>query len=171
MVKPIALSLPYPTGEGVEKNLLTASKLSILYAGKHGELNATLQYVYQSFFFNKFKEDEIASTLMGIAVAEMEHLEILGELILELGQSPVYAECLPYRCNFYSSSNVSYCTNAEKMLLDDIAGEMLAVSDYEKAISDIDDEKVQAILLRIKLDEELHIKVLKDALSKVSKKS
>ena len=171
MVKPIALSLPYPTIDGVEKNLLTASKLSVIYAGKHGELNAILQYVYQSFFFNKFKKEEIASTLMGIAVAEMEHLEILGELILSLGQSPVYAECLPYRCNFYSSSNVSYSTNAEKMLLDDIAGEMLAVGDYEKAISEIEDEKVQAILVRIKLDEELHIKVLKDALLKVGKGS
>ncbi len=169
MVKPIALSLPYPSVENIEKNLKTASRISILYAGKHGELNATLQYVYQYFYFNEFKEKEIAQTLMGIAVSEMRHIEMLGELILALGQSPVYAECLPYRCNFYSSSSVSYSTNAEKMLMDDIAGEMLAVNDYDKAVNEILDQQVQAILLRIKLDEELHIKVLKDALSKINR--
>ena len=170
MVKPLALSLPYPTAVGIEKNLKHASRLSFLYAGKHGELNATLQYVYQYFYFNEFGEWEIAKTLMGIAVAEMRHLELLGELILALGQSPVFAECLPYRCDFYSSSCVSYSTNAEKMLLDDISGEMLAVSDYERAIKDISDQRVQAILTRIKLDEELHVKALRDALSKINSK-
>lgn len=168
MVKPIALSLPYPSADNIEKNLKYASILSLLYAGKHGELNATLQYVYQYFYFNEFKEKEIAENLMGIAVAEMHHIEILGKLILALGQNPVYAECLPYRCNFYSSSSVSYSTNAEKMLLDDITGEMLAVSEYDRAVNEILDQRVQAILVRIKLDEELHIKVLREALLKIN---
>ncbi len=171
MVKPVALSLPYPSVEGIEKNLKYASYLSFLYAGKHGELNTVLQYVYQYFYFNAFGQKEIAKTLMGIAVSEMRHMEILGELILALGQNPVFAECLPYRCNFYSSSSVSYSTNAEKMLLDDLSNEMLAVSEYDKVTNKILDKRVQAILTRIKLDEELHVKALEDALLKINVKN
>jgi bacterioferritin len=107
---------------------------------------------------------------MGIAFSEMHHLEILGEVLLQAGIEPIYAEYLPFGCNFYKSDVVSYSKTAGKMLLDDISGELVAIDSYEKAILSIANEEVKAVLTRIKLDEELHVKVLKERLEKYCEK-
>ena len=45
---------------------------------------------------------------------------------------------------------------------------MLAISDYTKMINEICNEQVTAVLSRIKLDEELHVLVLKERLKEIT---
>ena len=170
MKKPLSINLPYPTVEGEISDKNSVSKLSFLYAGKHGELNAILQYTYHYFYFKRLNDEETAEIIIGIAFSEMHHLEILGEVLLQAGIEPIYAEYLPFGCNFYKSDVVSYSKTAGKMLLDDISGELVAIDSYEKAILSIANEEVKAVLTRIKLDEELHVKVLKERLEKYCEK-
>ena len=165
MKKPLSVDIPYPIIEDIEINKNSVTRLSFLYAGKHGELNAILQYTYQYFYFQNLGDKETAETLMAIAFSEMQHLEILGSALLKAGIDPIYAGYLPFGCNFYKTDSVSYSKNAEKMLLDDISGELVAIDAYEKAIIAVDDEKIKAILLRIKIDDELHVRVLRERLN------
>ena len=56
------------------------------------------------------------------------------------------------------------------MLIDDVLSEMLAIKNYNYVLSKIKSEKVGAVLTRIKLDEELHVKVLKELLQELKDK-
>ena len=162
MPKPIKIDLPYPSLAGVVCDLKTAGLVSPAYAGVHSELTATLQYVYHYLNFIKEFDEKTADTLMGIAIAEMEHLEILGKLLIKLGVDPVYTHFPPYKTEYYSTRAISYSKTPVKMLLDDISGEMVAISEYRKIIECSDNERVNEIIARIILDEELHLTVLKD---------
>ena len=51
MKKPLSVDIPYPIIEDIEINKNSVTRLSFLYAGKHGELNAILQYTYHYFYF------------------------------------------------------------------------------------------------------------------------
>ena len=166
MPKPLKVDLPYPDLNGIEKDYRTAMIIAPAYAGGHSELNAILQYTYHFLNFNGEGDKETAKVLMEIAVAEMEHLEILGTLLYKLGADPIYTKIPPYRIDYYQTTGVSYSKLPVKMLLDDISGEMLAVKEYQNMVSNLSNEKVAAVLTRIILDEEIHIKVLKDLLAK-----
>ena len=52
------------------------------------------------------------------------------------------------------------------MIMDDIQGELTAISDYQKMLFILKNEQVEAIIQRIILDEQLHVEKLKEMLSK-----
>lgn len=165
-MKPLSIDLPYPSLEKIEKNSKIAKCIFPLYAGGHGELNAILSYSYYSFNFDNYFSKEVSKTLMQIATSEMEHLEILGNLLIKLGQDAVFGYFSPFGFEYYSASYPSYSKTPQKMLLDAISGELIAISDYIKTAKKVKDELVSSVLLRIRLDEELHVKVLKELLKR-----
>ena len=167
MDKPIALNLPYPELKSLCRDNFSARVISPAYAGGHGELTSVLQYVYHGFWFENEGDAKTASVLLGISVAEMRHLDLIGKTLLALGVDPVFARFPPYKCDFYSSTFVNYSKNPKKMLLDDIAGELKAINDYKEMQSVLKNEEVSALISRIVLDEELHVKVLKERLFEV----
>lgn len=169
MIKPVKVDLPYPSVCGISPDKRLASEISDSYAGKKSELNAILQYAFHAQIFSASGDNETADTLMGIALTEMEHLKILGELLIALGVSPVYRSYSYGTTNFYNSCNVSYSVTPQKMLLDDVSGEMDAVRGYENIEKNCKDEQVGAVISRIRLDEELHVAVLKSILEKLKK--
>ncbi len=162
MPKPIKVELPYPSLNGITPDIKTASIISPAFAGVHSELTATLQYVYHYFNFTREFDVKTADTLMGIAITEMEHLEILGNLLIKLGVDPVFTHFPPARSEYYSTRAVAYSKTPVKMLLDDISGEMVAISEYRNMLSCLNNEKVGEVISRIILDEELHVNVLKE---------
>ena len=166
MIKPLKIELPYPDVDKVKPNKHSASIISPAYAGLHGEITATLQYLYHRFNFLQENDLKTAETLLSISLAEMEHVEILGKTLLQLGVKPVYSLSPPYKYNFYNTSFVSYSNTPEKMLLDDISDELSAINQYEEMIKRLDDEYVEAIISRIILDEQLHVRALKEIISK-----
>lgn len=168
MPKQLIIDLPYPNIDDVAVDKKSAAIISPSFSGGHGELNATLQYVYHHFNFSEQKDGENAEILMSIAVAEMKHLELLGELLIRLGVDPIYTRFPPYKNDFYTAAGVSYSKTPQKMLLDDVTAEMLAIKDYSKMLLELENEKVAAVIKRIILDEELHLKVLKERFVKIS---
>ena len=53
------------------------------------------------------------------------------------------------------------------MLMDDISGELIAIRNYEEILKRLCNEDVAAVISRIKMDEELHIRVLKAELERL----
>ena len=164
-MKPLIVDLPYPKLDKISKNERIGAMIYPLYSGGMGELNAILQYVYHAFYFDTESEKEVQELLQAIAIAEMEHLEILGNLLMKLGANPAYFDVKT--ASFYSASNVSYTHTKKRMILDDIASELKAIKEYSDVICMIGDSDVSAVLARIRMDEDLHVLALKDALSKL----
>lgn len=166
MPKSIQVNQPYPTTDGISADALSLRIVSPAYASPESELNAILQYIYHSLNFEKCGYQEIADTLVGIAITEMRHLDILGGLILVLGAQPVFAQ-FPASCfNFYSAKYVAYSRSLKNMLEDDIIGEKHAIAGYERMLRCLKNEQVKAIIARILEDEKLHLEVLENILSK-----
>ena len=163
-MKPLQIDLPYPSISGIGKDLYSAGIIAPAYSGLHSELNAILQYVYQHFNFENLGDGKTAEIILAISESEMHHLEILGELMLRMGLDPVYLNYGNGFGGYYNAGRVSYTTNPQKMLLDSIAGEMSAIYEYREINDKLKNEQVSAIITRIILDEELHIKVLKERL-------
>ena len=166
-MKPLICDLPYPSTDTLTKDIRSGNIISFAYATLKGEITATLQYVYHHFFFDLIDEND-SEILMAIAKAEMMHIDILGKAMLRLGVNPRYVQC-PNTNNFFNTSTVSQATSVEKMLMDDIQGEMTAISDYQKMLFVLKNEQVAAIVQRIILDEQLHLEKLKEMLQKYAK--
>ena len=164
MHKPLIVELPYPEIDDIKEDKVTALILSRAYSGLHSELSAILQYVYHHYYLDKLGEHEKAKTLIKISIAEMMHLSMLGETLLKLGLDPRYINYTPLFSEYYSAKKLSYSTQKDKMLLDNLSGELVAIEQYKDIIDRISNQKVQALLSRIILDEELHVKVLKELL-------
>ncbi len=127
-------------------------------------MNTVLQYIYHSFFFRKAKKSDIAEKLLSIAIAEMKHLDILGQTILSLGAAPVYCRNPYTRFDFYSTKFVAYSRSLKEMLEDDIIGERHAVSSYTRMLSKLKNEAVKEVISKILEDEKLHLETLEGIL-------
>jgi len=163
-MKPIICDLPYPSVNELQKDVKSGQIISFAYASLKSELTAILQYVYHHFHFGDIDKDA-SETLLGISLAEMKHLDLLGEAMLKLGVNPVYIQC-PNSKLYFNTSTVSQSTTPQKMLMDDIEGELEAISNYKKMLFILENERVSALIQRIVLDEQLHIEKLKELLSK-----
>lgn len=168
-MKPLIVDLPYPSLEGIEKDLVAASIIAPAYAGLHSELTAVLQYTYHTFYFNEANDKATADILESISIAEMKHIKILGRLLLKLGREPFFGLCYPLGREYYNSSSVATSKTPQKMLLDNIAGEIMAIDSYSKMISSLNNELVASVIARIKMDEEIHVVALKAQMEKYCK--
>ena len=79
---------PYPKIENIKQDYRFGKMLYDSYAGSYGELTAITQYVYENITNEENKE--LRNVLMRVAMDEMHHLKILGELLVELGFIPYY---------------------------------------------------------------------------------
>lgn len=165
-MKPIVVDLPYPDSEGIERDIWSATIISPAYAGLYGEMKAVLQYRFHGLYFESYLNTETAAILSGISIAEMKHFDILGGLILKLGLPPVYTTIIPGN-RVFSAEKVIYGKDPQNMLMDDINGELAAIAEYDRIIGELRNERVSAIIKRIKLDEELHVKILREQLNKI----
>ncbi len=159
-VRPIMAALPYPPLRVREKNQAYANLLSIDYCGSVSELSATTQYINNE---NRLSSERCpaAKTILGIAMAEMMHLQKLGELICLLGGRVDFTA--KYQNGGHRMWTPEYLTMPEsvsKMILADIEAEKEAVRQYQMHIDMIRDEYVNAVLARIIKDEEYHIILL-----------
>ena len=83
-IKPIMMDLPYPPVQVSGQNQVYANLLSVDYCGSVSELSAITQYVNNE---NRLfmRNCQTARTMLGLAMAEMMHLQKLGEMIVLLG--------------------------------------------------------------------------------------
>ncbi|MDE5910667.1 MAG: rubrerythrin family protein [Lachnospiraceae bacterium] len=159
-VKPVMVDLTYPPIQVTARNQAYANLLSNDYCGAVSELSATAQYINNE---NRLSSEkcEMAKTILGIAMAEMMHLQKLGELICLLGGNVDFAARQQNgRARMWTPEYLSIPENVRKMLLADIEAERAAINQYQMHISMINDSCINAVLARIIKDEEYHIMLL-----------
>lgn len=146
---------PYPKIENIKPNYNFGRMVYDSYSGSYGELTAILQYVYEDIT-NK-DNSNLERVLMRIAMDEMKHFKILGELLVELGFIPYY---MGSRNNKWCSDNVKYkFYSTDEMLKYNIEGEKDAIREYKNLIELTDQKCIKNLLRRIIKDEENHIKI------------
>ncbi len=160
-VKPVMMELPYPPLQVKEKNQAYANLLSIDYCGSVSEMSAITQYINNE---NRMSNERcpLARTILGIAMAEMVHLQKLGELIYLLGGDIDFVA--KYRNGEQKMWTPKYLTlpgNIRQMLLADVESEEAAINQYIMHMKMINDDYINAVLTRIIQDEEYHIMLLK----------
>lgn len=164
MPSPLTENKPFPTTDGLCPDAFTLRIISPAYAAPTGELNAILQYLYHYYHFNACGYKKFAETIESIAISEMIHLKLLGEVITALGASPVYTFNPPAMFNFYSAKFVSYSRSLVCMAEDDVRAEKQAIHDYERMLRVLKNAKVKEIIERILEDERLHLAAFEDIL-------
>lgn len=163
-VNPILMALPYPPIQVTEKNQQYANLLSVNYCGYVSELSAITQYINNE---NRLASDHcpIAKTILGIAMAEMIHLQMLGELISLLGGNIHYiATYRDGRQLMWTPHHLKLPTDAKEMLQVNMESEKAAIEQYTMHMQLIDDPCVNAVLARIIKDEEYHLMILQGLL-------
>lgn len=159
-VKPIMMDLPYPPIQVSGKNQAYANLLSMDYCGSVSEMSAITQYINNE---NRLACEKcpLAKTILGIAMAEMIHLQKLGELIFLLGGNIGFAvKQKDGRMKMWTPEYLTIPENAKRMLFADIESEKAAINQYRMHIKMINDNHVKAVLARIIKDEEYHIMLL-----------
>ena len=160
-LKPIMMDLPYPPIQVRERNTAYANLLGIDYCGAVSELSAITQYINNE---NRISAENcsVAKTILGIAMAEMIHLQKLGDLICLLGGNVDYtAKFQNGRQKMWTPEYIDIPSNIRKMIMADIEAEKQAVNQYKMHMKMIKDDCVNAVLARIIKDEEYHIMLLK----------
>lgn len=128
-------------------------------------MTAINQYIYHSFVIRHYDRD-LAEMLLCIAIVEMHHLDILANLIVLLAGDPTYYT----ESSFWNGSYVDYGYNLLEQLESDLKSEYEAIANYQKHIMMIHDPYIQNILRRIIVDEEMHVKLFKEAIVRVNAK-
>lgn len=157
-LKTYSSDLHYPTLQ-VEKNLHDSKILMPVYGGVQGEITAVMTYTYQHFV----AEDEaLKEMLEGVSIAEMKHVDLLGNAITALGGYPVIGGRA-----YWSGSYVNYTLDPKRFLRQNILAEENAILGYERAILNLSQDSVKNLIERIILDEEIHVKLFKEFLSSI----
>lgn len=164
-IRPAIADLPYPPIQVQEKNPAYANLLSIDYCGPVSELTAITQYINNENRLS-YVHCPTAKTILGIAVAEMMHLQKLGELIGLLGGSICFIARQPNgKQRMWTPEYLTIPETAQKMIAADIEAEKAAIQQYMMHIKLIHDQHVNAVLNRIIKDEEYHIMLLQALLA------
>ena len=84
-----SVDLPYPEVNVKDKNPQYIDLILQNYASSISEFDAVAQYTYHQISY-VYENIEVSQTLRGISIVEMHHLELLGEILVQLGAEPGY---------------------------------------------------------------------------------
>ena len=139
----------------VRKNQRYAELLYNIFAGEGGELTAVMQYIYEHIELKRF--EDFSKIMLNIAIEEMNHLDLIGDLIKRLVQKPYFIDS---KKNNWSSENIKYhFKNVYDMLNYNIKSEKKAIEGYKEAIKYTQNKSIQKLLERIILDEQTHLEI------------
>lgn len=156
--KKFASEISYPEIV-VEPNIADSRLLMPSFGGSGSETTAIMTYTFQHFIC---PIPEIADVLKGISIAEMKHMDLLGEAIVALGGYPIIAGR-----TYWNGSFVNYTLDTKKFLRQNILAEETAILNYERTILNLSQDSLKQLLERIIVDEEIHIKLFKELLQTI----
>lgn len=166
-VRPIIMALPYPEIRVAEQNREYANILCHDYAGAVSEFSTITQYVNSE---NRMvcEHCAMAKTIIGIAMAEMIHLQMIGELIFLLGGNIDFSVRMRNgQSRMWTPQYLNLQAAPREILIAAIDSEKKAINQYTSHRKMINDKYVNAVLLRIIQDEEYHIMILQGLLREV----
>lgn len=144
------------------KSYSIADRIRESISGKDGELSAVFTYLFQSFVAI---DEKMRYAIAEIAEDEMEHIEKLSNLLVSMGEEPIFVDA---NKNFYTTKWVNYETCPKVFLKENIECEKLAIKKYMDLIEATTDEKVVQIILSIIDDEKEHLEIFNRLLETVS---
>lgn len=156
---------PYPEVKVAEPNPYYARLIMDDYCGAVSEMTAINQYGYHSFVTREHREF-FETFFEKIAEVEMRHLEILSQIIVQLGGMPVYRGGASIQGGWWTGRLVYYGRGLCDRLRADLESEYQAIRAYQDNIRVIQDENVQQVLARIIEDERVHVKLFEAAIEK-----
>ncbi len=166
-MRPAMADLPYPQIQVWGRNQAYANLLTIDYCGQVSELSAIAQYINNENRLS-YENCSVAKTILSIAMAEMMHLQKLGELIVLLGGNVNYtAKHRNGAKRMWTPEYLTLPENAVKMIQTGISSDKEAIEQYQMHIKMIQDDCVTAVLARIIKDEEYHIMLLRGLLEEL----
>lgn len=149
---------PYPEIKVREKNSLYARAMLDNLGGRNSEMSAVSMYFYNHFITQKYPE--IADAFHHISIVEMHHLEIFGQLALQLGEDPrLWSWDRGYRV-YWSPSYHLHPVKIREVLDYALQEEKAAIDKYTKQADMIKDDGIVQQLHRIVEDERVHISLL-----------
>lgn len=149
---------PYPGAEVTGVNHAYAQALFDGIAGGGApELSAVSQYLDH---YLTMGSPYLVQLELGIALVEMHHLSLVGEVLKLLGGGNLHLQ------EANRLTQVAHCNNPNQKLKRDIRREEETIIAYHVLKEEIKDPKVQRILERILLDERLHLRLFQEALSR-----
>lgn len=152
----------YPPVPNLYPNKKYANLIYDSFAGEEGELTAITQYIYEHIDL-KDKED-ISRILLSIAIEEMRHIDILGEILINLGEKPIFRNS---NQNQWTAKNVKYkIRDLKDAMKINIASEEAAIRGYRQLMRYTNNMYLRRIYERIILDEMTHLEIFKRILEK-----
>ena len=170
MIQPLTTSKPYPSLNAIKRDYRIAKIICEEFAGSHSELESITQYSYFYFNFYRLKDKSTCELLQKIRLCEENHFQTLGEMLVKLGVDPVLTAVPPFKCDYFSTSYLSYSKTPAKMLKDALCLEMTSIARYKVMLTLIDQDEVKGVIERILDDELLHQVALKERLKQITEK-
>lgn len=161
------LDIPYPSQENVVANKRDLQMILKDYSGIVSEFTAVSQYFYNHLYANCKNEQKIAQILLQIAIAEMTHLNVLGELVINLGGDPKLVYPKEHTCNWWNGGIVNYQRDIVEILKSAIVLEKQTIECYTYHAEIASQKIVSEVLLRIVEDEKFHLKTFCDLLDDI----
>lgn len=158
-VTPLILPMEYPPIRVREQNQFYANLLTLDYCGSVSELTAITQYIHGESCLCQ-EQCAMSKTIIGIAMAEMIHLQKLGELIDLLGGSINFSIKTRTGTQMWSPKYLNFASNKAQIIAANIEAEKAAIDQYEQHMGMIEDDCINEVLARIIQDEEYHIMLL-----------
>lgn len=126
------------------------------YAGGiESELTAITQYIYEHIEYKNM--NDLSMILREIAIEEMMHLNIIGEILVNLGEKPIYKSS---KQKLWTANEVDYkyCDIKEAMKIN-ILGEEAVIRTYRILERYTSNPYLKKVYQRIILDEMTHKKI------------
>lgn len=139
----------------IRQNQRYANLLYDNFAGNMGELTSVTQYIYEHIELKRY--ESFSKILLSIAIEEMKHLELIGELIRKLGKKSYYID--KNQCA-WNAENIKYHFNSVyDMLAFNIESEKKAILNYKEVIKFTQNKSIKDLIERIILDEQTHLEI------------
>lgn len=150
----------YPEITAGVQNIRIARALAANVASTQGEDAAIHRYLYQHWRFAQ-KQEAFTQCIKKIAIVEMHHLDIFGELIRQLGGDPRFCHYAAGRCLPFYTGCLTYPRRLEHAVAANLAAEKHTYATYLRQAKTFRQSApcVADILERIAQDEKLHIEI------------
>lgn len=147
--------ISYPKLQNIVKNPVYAQKLYEDFSGNMGELSTILQYIYEHI--NIDNQNDVSKIMLSICIVEMKHLNMIGNLIKELGLPSYYIDS---NLKPWNTDYIKYDTgNIKETMQYNIYLERESIKGYKRAIMGTRNITIQRLLNRIVLDERTHVDI------------
>lgn len=159
---------PYPQACAAAKQPLYARAMLANIGGCASEMSAVALYFYGSTLLHHGQWARVGECLHGVSVVEMRHLGLFAQAALSLGADPRLWSATPGGMRYWSPQCIPYPRDAARLLRAAIEAEEKTVARYRRQARVIQDSAIVALLQRVILDEELHIRLFEKLLGEVS---